>query len=508
MKKRNIITALTAVMTGISAAALPLAAELPTALVAEAASTVTGTTADGFRYSYQSGSSKAKIIGYTGTATSITIPSKVAGKTVTEIGDEAFSYLDDHNVRRGLNITSVTFPNTVKTIGEYAFCKCPLTSLTLPANVTAIKGSAFSSCYELTSVNVQGAAALYSSAFAACTKLRNVRLNAGCTRAQGAAHIFNSCTSLVNLNGNPVVRNSTDENGNPMPVLSVSSTTAGLIRTFFTDTSKVKFIDTYCSAICKYVVDTETRSWMSETVKARQLHDWLVRHCEYEDGYGWNGTGTETLGDENNHIYSSVFLSYGLNERGSGVGETVCEGFSKAYTMLLNQAGIESYVLSAGLTPIGRQQYPDQTISGHAWNLVKADGKYYQCDITADDCAAWQTGATGSYNTIYTCFLKNRAVMETLHSNAQGLLFTAPTIPVIYTPEHPLLNYNKAQGDAALNQCIYTLNDTNADGILDNDWDFNGTVNQQDTRIRQNLVSMYGGNITQSWWLRTRILTT
>ena len=49
MKKRTIITALTAVLTGITAAGTPLAAALPTAIVAEAANEQT-CSAGGFEY--------------------------------------------------------------------------------------------------------------------------------------------------------------------------------------------------------------------------------------------------------------------------------------------------------------------------------------------------------------------------------------------------------------------------------------------------------------------------
>ena len=54
MKKRTIITALTAAVTGLSAAAVPLAAELPTAIVAEAASNGT------FQYSVSGGEVRRK----------------------------------------------------------------------------------------------------------------------------------------------------------------------------------------------------------------------------------------------------------------------------------------------------------------------------------------------------------------------------------------------------------------------------------------------------------------
>ena len=76
--------------------------------------------------------------------TSVTIPS-----SVTSIGDEAFSACHA--------LTSVTIPSSVKTIGFLAFRRCiNLRSVTIPSSVTSMGWGAFSTCANLTSVIFKG----------------------------------------------------------------------------------------------------------------------------------------------------------------------------------------------------------------------------------------------------------------------------------------------------------------------------------------------------------------
>ena len=72
--------------------------------------------------------------------TSVTI-----GNSVTSIGDYAFYYCS--------GLTSVTIGNSVTSIGDYAFNSCKgLTSVTIPNSVTSIGEWAFYDCLELLDV--------------------------------------------------------------------------------------------------------------------------------------------------------------------------------------------------------------------------------------------------------------------------------------------------------------------------------------------------------------------
>ena len=65
----------------------------------------------------------------------------------------------------------------------------------------------------------------------------------------------------------------------------------------------------------------------------------------------------------------------------------VCEGYAKAFQLLLNMRGIEN-VLVDGLGNGG----------GHAWNLIKLDdGQWYWCDLTWDDAPDYGWGIYYGY---------------------------------------------------------------------------------------------------------------
>ena len=77
--------------------------------------------------------------------TDIVIPATYKGLPVTEIGDKAFYKLDNIKGNQWGNlILSVTLPNTIKHIGDFAFFSCDsLTEVVIPDSVTSIGFDAF-----------------------------------------------------------------------------------------------------------------------------------------------------------------------------------------------------------------------------------------------------------------------------------------------------------------------------------------------------------------------------
>lgn len=76
------------------------------------------------------------------------IPSTINGLPVASIGNEAFESL--------YGVTSITIPNSVTSIGQYAFAYTGPTSVTIGNGVSSIGDDAFWDCDNLTSVYFKG----------------------------------------------------------------------------------------------------------------------------------------------------------------------------------------------------------------------------------------------------------------------------------------------------------------------------------------------------------------
>ena len=115
--------------------------------VAMPGSPVFAVSEEDFTYSLNSGNQSVKIDGYTGTDRDVVIPDEIDGLPVTIIGDQAFM---------GQDITSISIPESVTSIGDSAFLGCTaLTSLNIPESLTSIADNAINQCYNLTKIYLQ-----------------------------------------------------------------------------------------------------------------------------------------------------------------------------------------------------------------------------------------------------------------------------------------------------------------------------------------------------------------
>ncbi len=118
--------------------------------------------------------------------TSYSIPN-----SVTSIG--AYAFYDCNN------LTSVEIPNSVTLIGWGAFCGCEgLTSITVPNTVTSIGTTAFSYCYNLTTVTLPDSITSISMAlFESSNRLTSVIIPDGVTSIGYQA--FLACSGLTSI---------------------------------------------------------------------------------------------------------------------------------------------------------------------------------------------------------------------------------------------------------------------------------------------------------------------
>lgn len=105
------------------------------------------------------------------------------------------------------------------------------------------------------------------------------------------------------------------------------------------------------------IVAANTTPQMDEATKVKALHDYLCNTVVYDGIYEGNAFMTP-------HFAGTVIFD----------GHGVCDGYAEAFKILCNGAGIECNVV-----------YGKSGDTGHAWNQVKINGRWYNMDVTWDD---------------------------------------------------------------------------------------------------------------------------
>lgn len=120
----------------------------------------------------------------------------------------------------------------------------------------------------------------------------------------------------------------------------------------------------------EFLKDIDTSG--TEVSTAKQIHDKLIDMVTYDVDILETGVAEDF-----------AHTAYGaLVANSDGVSNyAVCDGYSLAYEYLLQQSGIEAAVV---LGDAGS----DGDMGGHAWNIVKLDGQWYEVDSTWDDSLA------------------------------------------------------------------------------------------------------------------------
>ncbi|MGN0558498.1 MAG: leucine-rich repeat protein [Acutalibacteraceae bacterium] len=131
----------------------------------------------------------AEITKYSGTESTLTIPTELDGKKVSSIGKFSFE--------KNTSITSLTIPAGIS-IGNNAFRYCKLSSLKLSDGVTTIGNGAFSFCEGLTELVLpDSVTTLGDYAFQGCRKLKSVKLPNKLEKINDFA--FATCEALTSI---------------------------------------------------------------------------------------------------------------------------------------------------------------------------------------------------------------------------------------------------------------------------------------------------------------------
>ena len=205
--------------------------------------------------------------------------------------------------------------------------------------------------------------------------------------------ISNAKEHIITFNGEPVYTK--DETNETEPVINP------LLRDsfyeFFPDCTVIS--DAYAKDYAAYVVKNFTNENDSDFSKAVKLHDWLCDHTAYDPVIADLISKKQSISsNEKNQCDASAFLHY---EKAHGLYEhdgfyTVCDGYARAYKLLMNAAGISCERV--------RGYKKEKDDYNHAWNIIRLNDKdddvnndkYYYIDVTWDSVGDYSNFMTFS----------------------------------------------------------------------------------------------------------------
>ena len=237
-------------------------------------------------------------------------------------------------------------------------------------------------------------------------------------------------------------------------------------------------LKTYTDKMEDWVVETYAPSSLSPIQRILRLRKWIMDRTQYDPGVINNDGSTNEMQD---HGSASVFLHKEPVD-GKEKYVTVCEGYARCYTNLLNKAGIEAKTVWAAV---------------HAWNIVKLNGKWYQMDICWDDLPLDYPADFGHLKPYGYCMVTD-SVINTAPDGHSGYNWTAGgslkkgnNVATTDISKLGDVDGNGKFTSADVSKLKTYINTTNAKYIALCDLNFDGKVTSADATLLQNYVNTY-----------------
>ena len=151
-----------------------------------------------------------------------------------------------------------------------------------------------------------------------------------------------------------------------------------LVPTFYTEFQSGSKRSQATQAMKNTITSWESTiaSALSTEQKAKAAHDLIAKKVQYDDNY---------LTNPENPFHQSAYSVFCDDH-------SVCAGYTKAFEMLMNGAGIDTIALLS---------------TDHAWNMIRINDSWYHTDCTWDD----MDGYSG-YEMIYNFFNRSESVIR------------------------------------------------------------------------------------------------
>ena len=129
--------------------------------------------------------------------------------------------------------------------------------------------------------------------------------------------------------------------------------------------SKAESIYNQFRSIMRQICDDS----MSDVEKARAIYEWIIINVQYDDAVAKPDTSTQigqlAADKDSTYLFDAFYLEGVLR------GSAVCDGISKAYSVMCAIEGIDCVRVTG-----------ERTDGGHAWNKIRLSGEWYLSDAT------------------------------------------------------------------------------------------------------------------------------